>query len=54
MDILSLVFYAIVCGLLSVFAPNFGSTATRMGIGAVVGIAAAALLPMIRGVFGGY
>lgn len=54
MDIISLVFYAVVCGALSIFAPNLGSTFTRMGIGAVVGIAAAAILPMLKGAMGAY
>lgn len=54
MDVLSLVFYALICGLLAVFAPNLGSRAMRMGVGAVIGIAAAAILPVLRGAFGAY
>ena len=47
MDPISLVFYAIVCGLLSVFAPNLGGFLPRLAVGAVVGIGAAATLPVI-------
>lgn len=54
MDPLSLVFYAAVCGLLSAVAPNLGGPAPRLAIGAVVGIAAAALLPLLRGMLTGY
>jgi hypothetical protein len=54
MEPISLVFYAVVCGLLSVFAPNLGGVAPRMAVGAVVGIAAAAALPFLRGMMGGY
>ncbi len=52
MDPVSLVFYAAVCGLLSVFAPRLGSPATRLGVGAVVGLLAATILPALRGAFG--
>lgn len=49
MEPLSLVFYASVCGLLSVFAPNLPSMPVRLAVGAVVGVVAAALLPVLRG-----
>ncbi|MGR3512686.1 MAG: hypothetical protein ACU0GG_07960 [Paracoccaceae bacterium] len=52
MDPVALVFYAIVCGLLSLFAPNLGGRAARMAVGAGVGVAAAALLPVVHGVIG--
>jgi hypothetical protein len=53
MDVTALIFYAIVCGLLSLASPTHGQTpVTRLAIGAVVGIAAAALLPVLRGMFG--
>jgi hypothetical protein len=52
MDPISLAFYAIVCGLLSLVAPNLGGMVPRLAIGAVVGIAAAAILPLIRANFG--
>ena len=52
MDITALVFYAAVCGLLSMWAPNLGGRASRLAIGAIVGVIAAALLPLIRSVFG--
>jgi hypothetical protein len=49
MDPISLVFYAIVCGVLSVFAPKFGGFLPRLAVGAVVGIGAAAALPVVSG-----
>ena len=54
MEPISLVFYAVICGLLSVFAPNLGGALPRMAVGAVVGIAAAATLPILRGMMVGY
>ena len=53
MDPISLAFYAIVCGILSLIAPNLGGMAPRLAIGAAVGIAAAAILPLIRTALGG-
>ena len=54
MDPISVVFYAIVCGLLSLVAPNLGGYLPRLIVGAGVGIVAAFTLPMIRGMMGGY
>ena len=54
MEPISLVFYAVICGLLSLFAPNLGGAMPRMAVGAVVGIAAAAALPFLRGMMVGY
>lgn len=48
LDIIALAFYASICGLLSAFAPNFGGFSRRIAIGAVVGIIAAAILPVPR------
>jgi len=53
MDFIALAFYACVCGLLSVFAPRLGTPLIRLGVGAVVGIAAALILPMLRGMLAG-
>ena len=52
MDIVALAFYALVCGVLSIAAPQIGSPAKRMVIGAGVGIIAAAVLPVIRSALG--
>jgi hypothetical protein len=52
MDMTALIFYAIVCGLLSLASPTVGKPVTRIAIGALVGIAAAALLPVLRTLFG--
>ena len=52
MDPISLVFYAIVCGLLSLVAPNLGGMVPRLAVGAVVGVAAATALPYVNGMMG--
>ncbi|MFN3147032.1 MAG: hypothetical protein ACE368_18205 [Paracoccaceae bacterium] len=53
MDPVSLGFYAIVCGLLGAVAPNFPRLPVRLGIGALVGVTAASVLPWIKGMMGG-
>ena len=53
MDVTALVFYAIICGCLSLAGPRLGAPFLRLGIGAAVGVTAAALLPVIRGMLGG-
>lgn len=53
MDPIALAFYAVICGLLSLFAPSLGGTVPRMLIGAVVGILAASLLPFVKTLIGG-
>ena len=50
MDPITLSFYAVVCGALSIVAPNLGGFIPRLAIGAVVGIVAATVLPLARGV----
>jgi len=52
MDPFVLIFYAVVCGALGLIAPNLGSPPIRLGVGAGIGVVAAALLPIIRGVLG--
>lgn len=54
MEPISLVFYAVICGLLSLFAPNLGGALPRMAIGAIVGIGAAICLPFVKGMMGIY
>lgn len=49
MDPITLTFYALVCGCLSAVAPNFPRLPIRLGIGAAVGLVAASVLPMIKG-----
>lgn len=54
MDLLSLSFYALVCAVLSLFAPQLGGRAARLAVGALVGVIAAAVLPTLRvTLFGG-
>lgn len=48
MDMTALVFYACVCAVLSFASPRLGSPFRRLAVGALVGIAAAALLPALR------
>ncbi|MCS6626162.1 hypothetical protein N0B44_24900 [Roseibacterium beibuensis] len=52
MDVTALVFYAAICGLLSLASPRLGRPFIRLAVGAVVGIAAATLLPILRTAFG--
>jgi len=52
MDAFVLLFYAVICGALSWVAPNLGSSVMRLGVGAGVGIAAAAVLPIVRSALG--
>ena len=55
MDPIALTFYAVICGLLSAVAPSLGGRLPRLAIGAVVGVIAAAVLPMVRtALAGGY
>ncbi|MEM7472784.1 MAG: hypothetical protein AAF340_15650 [Pseudomonadota bacterium] len=54
MDIVALGFYACVCGLLSLFAPQLGTIYVRLGVGAAVGATSAFVLPLIRDLMGGY
>lgn len=51
MDPLSLVYYAAVCSALGYYAPRMGGVPARLLIGALVGLAAAAILPMLRAAF---
>lgn len=52
MDLTALLFYALVCGLLSWAGPRLGAPFVRFGIGAMVGIVAAAVLPSLRALVG--
>ena len=54
MEPISLIFYALICGLLSLFAPNLGGAVPRMAVGAIVGVGAAICLPFLRGMLGVY
>lgn len=49
MDQVTLLYYACVCGALGLIAPQLGRWHKRLLTGALVGIAAAALLPTVRG-----
>lgn len=48
MDTVALVFYAAVCGALSWAGPRLGRAPVRFGIGVLVGVIAAAVLPWVR------
>lgn len=52
MDFVALAFYAVVCGVLSLAGPKLGAPTVRFGIGATVGIVAAAILPSLRALLG--
>lgn len=51
-DPIAMVFYAVVCAALAAFAPQRTGRVPRLALGAVVGLAAAALLPSLRGLLG--
>ncbi|UXX82250.1 hypothetical protein [Roseovarius pelagicus] len=53
MDLIALGFYAMICGVLGLAGPRLGAAPMRLGIGAVVGIAAAATLPFIKAAIAG-
>ncbi|WGW04065.1 hypothetical protein [Tropicibacter oceani] len=53
MDPVSLGFYATVCGLLGLAGPRLGTAPVRLAVGALVGIAAVAILPLVQGMLGG-
>jgi len=48
MDPFVLAFYAVVCAGLGAAGPRLGRLWLRLAIGAVVGLSAAALLPVLR------
>jgi len=52
MDMFNLAFYAIVCGILGAAAPLLGRISVRLGVGMIVGIAAAGALPAVKTAFG--
>lgn len=52
MDLTSIAFYAAVCGVLGVAAPNLGGMPIRLAFGAAVGIVAAIILPLLKGMIG--
>lgn len=54
MDPISLTFYAVICGVLSAVAPSLGGFLPRLITGAGVGLIAAAVLPLAKGMMGGY
>lgn len=54
MEPISLVFYAVVCGILSIAAPNLGGFLPRLVVGAGVGVLAAIVLPIVRQLTVGY
>ncbi len=54
MDPITVAFYAIICGLLSAFAPPGWAKLARFAMGAVVGIVAASTLPFLQGLMGTY
>ena len=49
MDPISMAFYAVVCGALSLVAPSLPRPLARVAAGAAVGVVAALVLPWIKG-----
>lgn len=53
MDVIALAFYATVCAALSYYAPALNKSVYRLLVGAIVGVAAASLLPVVKGLLAG-
>ena len=49
MDPIAITFYAVICGFLSAASPVVPSLPIRLAVGAVVGIGAAVILPLLKG-----
>lgn len=54
MDPITLGFYALVCGSLGAVSPKFPRLPVRLAVGAVVGLVAASILPVLKGMMTGY
>lgn len=52
MDIIGLVYYGAICGVLGGISPRIGEAPVRVALGIGVGIAAAGLLPYLRQMVG--
>jgi len=52
MDLITMLYYATVCALLSVGTGRTRRWTVRLGVGAAVGIVAAAALPTVRAAIG--
>lgn len=52
MDPVTILYYAAVCGGLAAFAGRAGGFLQRLGLGVVVGLAAASALPILRTIAG--
>lgn len=52
MDPIAVFYYAMICAALSWAAPSLSRSVHRLALGAVVGVAAAACLPLVRGFLG--
>ena len=48
MDPINMVYYAAICAGLSALSPKVPGLPWRLGIGALVGLGAAAVLPLVR------
>ena len=48
MDPVSLLYYALICAVLSFIAPSLRTSTVRLAVGAVVGMAAAGVLPFVQ------
>lgn len=52
MDIITVSYYAFVCGILGLAGPRLGAPLIRLIVGGIVGILAATALPPVRLIFG--
>lgn len=52
MDVVTIAYYATVCGVLSLAGPRMSRAPVRFAVGIGIGVAAALLLPVIRSALG--
>ncbi len=52
MDPINLIYYAVICAILSALSPRVPALHWRLGIGAFVGLVAAGLLPSLKAAIG--
>ena len=48
MDFVTVIYYGLVCGVLSLASPKIGQAPVRFGLGLAVGFAASGMLPTLR------
>ncbi len=52
MDSVTVMYYGLICAILSLMSPRIGQAPVRFGLGLAVGFAASGLLPALRDTLG--